>query len=78
MPSAAAILRLVRSAWRASSRSIAAAVRDWGIPQSRTEAAIDRLEALDADVTSGSFPGGHGIGPQELDAVVDFVASRTA
>ncbi|MEZ3164514.1 dienelactone hydrolase family protein [Halorubrum sp. RMP-47] len=57
---------------------VGAGAGDRVIPQSRTEAAIDHLEALDADVTSGSFPGGHGIGPQELDAVVEFVASRTA
>ena len=57
---------------------VGAGAGDLVIPRSRTEAAIDRLEGLDADVTSGSFPGGHGIGPQELDAVVDFVASRTA
>jgi len=57
---------------------VGAGAGDRVIPQSRTDAAVDRLEALDADVASGSFPGGHGIGPQELDAVVEFVASRAA
>ena len=57
---------------------VGAGAGDRVIPESRTQAAVDRLDALDADVTHGSFPGGHGIGPQELEAVVEFVASQTA
>ena len=57
---------------------VGAGAGDRVIPESRTTAAVDRLESVGADVTSGSFPGGHGIGPQELEAVVDFVASQTA
>ncbi|MFW6000492.1 MAG: alpha/beta hydrolase [Halorubrum sp.] len=56
---------------------VGAGAGDRVIPESRTSAAVDRLDALGADVTSGSFPGGHGVGPQELAAVVEFVASRT-
>lgn len=48
------------------------------IPAERAERAADRLESAGADVTRGSFPGGHGIGPQELAAVVEFVGSRVA
>ena len=57
---------------------VGAGAGDRVIPESRTQAAVDRLDALDADVSHGSFPGGHGIGPQELEAVVEFVASQTA
>jgi phospholipase/carboxylesterase len=57
---------------------VGAGAGDRVIPDSRTTAAVDRLESVGADVTSGSFPGGHGIGPQELEAVVEFVASQTA
>ncbi|TKX55189.1 phospholipase [Halorubrum sp. SP3] len=57
---------------------VGAGAGDRVIPESRTSAAVDRLEAVDAAVTDGSFPGGHGIGPQELDAVVEFVESRVA
>ena len=38
----------------------------------------DTLEAVGAAVNHGNFPGGHGIGPQELDAVVEFVSSQVA
>ncbi len=57
---------------------VGAGAGDRVIPESRTTAAVDQLESVGADVTHGSFPGGHGIGPQELEAVVEFVASRTA
>jgi phospholipase/carboxylesterase len=57
---------------------VGAGAGDRVIPESRTTAAVDRLEAVGAEVTSGSFPGGHGIGPQELESVVEFVASQTA
>ena len=55
---------------------VGAGAGDRVIPESRTSAAVERLEAVDAAVAHGSFPGGHGIGPQELDAVVEFVASQ--
>ena len=48
------------------------------IPAERAERAVDRLESAGADVTHGGFPGGHGIGSQELAAVVEFVESRVA
>ena len=57
---------------------VGAGAGDRVFPESRTRAAVDRLEAVGADVAHGSFPGGHGIGPQELEAVVEFVASQTA
>ena len=55
---------------------VGAGAGDRVIPESRTTAAVERLEAVDAAVTHGSFPGGHGIGPKELDAVIEFVESR--
>ena len=55
---------------------VGAGAGDRVIPESRTSAAVERLEAVGAAVEHGSFPGGHGIGPQELDAVVEFVESR--
>ena len=55
---------------------VGAGAGDRVIPESRTSAAVDRLEAVGAAVAHGSFPGGHGIGPQELDAVVEFVGSQ--
>ncbi|ELZ53754.1 MULTISPECIES: alpha/beta hydrolase [Halorubrum] len=55
---------------------VGAGAGDRVIPDERTNAAVDRLEEVDAAVTHGSFPGGHGIGLQELEAVVEFVASR--
>ncbi|RLM70958.1 phospholipase [Halorubrum sp. Atlit-8R] len=57
---------------------VGAGAGDRVIPESRTQAAVDRLDAVGADVAHGSFPGGHGIGPQELEAVVEFVGSQTA
>ena len=48
------------------------------IPAERAERAVDRLESAGADVTHGGFSGGHGIGRQELAAVVEFVESRVA
>ncbi len=46
------------------------------IPESRSRAAADRLEAIGADVTYGAYPTGHGVGPDELAAVVAFVEAR--
>jgi len=55
---------------------VGAGAGDRVIPGERTNAAVERLEVVDAAVTHGSFPGGHGIGPRELEAVVEFVASQ--
>ena len=57
---------------------VGAGAGDRVIPESRTNAAAERLEAVGAAVNHGNFPGGHGIGPQELDAVVEFVSSQVA
>ena len=56
---------------------VGAGAGDRVIPESRTNAAVERLEAVGAGVEHGSFPGGHGIGPQELDAVVEFVEAQS-
>jgi phospholipase/carboxylesterase len=56
---------------------VGAGAGDRVIPESRTSAAVERLEAVGAAVEHGSFPGGHGIGPRELDAVVGFVESQS-
>jgi len=55
---------------------VGAGAGDRVIPDERTNAAVERLETVDAAVTHGTFPGGHGIGPEELAAVVEFVASQ--
>ncbi|PSQ57381.1 phospholipase [Halobacteriales archaeon SW_8_68_21] len=55
---------------------VGAGAGDRVIPDERTNAAVKRLETVDAAVTHGTFPGGHGIGPEELAAVVEFVASQ--
>lgn len=47
------------------------------IPESRSVAAADRLTEMGADVTHDSYPGGHGIGRQELSDVVAFVESQS-
>lgn len=57
---------------------ISAGTGDRVIPQSRSAAAADRFKAIDADVTHGSYPGGHGIGQQELTDVVAFVESQVS
>lgn len=43
------------------------------IPASRSADAAERLEEMGAAVERGVYPGGHGIGPEELDDVVEFV-----
>lgn len=55
---------------------IGAGSGDQVIPESRSRAAADRFEALGADVTYGSYPAGHGVGPEELADVVAFVESH--
>ncbi len=57
---------------------VGAGAGDRVIPESRSAAAADRLEEVGADVTRGSYPGGHGIGQEELSDVVAFVESRVA
>jgi len=57
---------------------VGAGAGDRVIPESRSAAAADRLEAIGADVTRGSYPGGHGIGQEELADVVAFVEARIA
>ncbi|ERH02012.1 MAG: putative esterase [Halonotius sp. J07HN6] len=52
---------------------VAAGAADEIIPASRTEAAADRFEALGAAVEFSTYDGGHGIGPAEHEAVIEFV-----
>ena len=52
---------------------VAAGAADQIIPASRSEAAAEGMREAGADVTFGTFEGGHGIGPDELDAVQEFV-----
>jgi len=57
---------------------VGAGAGDQVIPESRSAAAADRLEAIGADVTRGSYPGGHGIGQEELADVVAFVEAQVS
>ncbi len=52
---------------------VGAGAADQIIPASRSEAAAEGMREAGADVTFGTFEGGHGIGPDELDAVRSFV-----
>jgi phospholipase/carboxylesterase len=52
---------------------VGAGAADQMIPASRSEAAAEAMRDVGADVTFGTFEGGHGIGPDELDAVREFV-----
>mgnify|MGYP000483557598 FL=1 len=52
---------------------VGAGAADQIIPANRCEAAAEGMEAAGADVTFETFGGGHGIGPDELDAVTAFV-----
>ncbi|WP_193310169.1 alpha/beta hydrolase [Halorubrum halophilum] len=52
---------------------VGAGAGDRVIPESRSAAAADRLAEVGAAVTRGSYPGGHGIGQQELRDLVAFV-----
>ncbi len=56
---------------------VGAGAGDRVIPESRSAAAADRFAEVGADVTSDSYPGGHGIGQRELADVVAFVESRS-
>lgn len=55
---------------------VAGGAADEVIPAERTEAAADRLREVGAEVTAETFPGGHGIGPDERAALTAFVADR--
>jgi len=55
---------------------VGAGAGDRVIPESRSAAAADRFDEIGAAVTRGSYPGGHGIGQQELSDVVAFVESQ--
>jgi phospholipase/carboxylesterase len=57
---------------------VGAGAGDRVIPESRSAAAADRFAEIGAAVTRGSYPGGHGIGQQELSDVVAFVESQIA
>ncbi|RJX43512.1 phospholipase [Halonotius aquaticus] len=57
---------------------LAAGDADEIIPAARTEAAADRFETLGAAVEYTSYAGGHGIGPAEHEAVVEFVTKQVA
>ncbi|MDZ5810161.1 phospholipase [Halorubrum sp. AD140] len=57
---------------------VGAGAGDRVIPESRSATAADRLEELGAAVTRGSYPGGHGIGPEELADVVAFVETHAS
>ncbi|EMA68753.1 phospholipase/carboxylesterase [Halorubrum aidingense JCM 13560] len=55
---------------------VAAGAGDRVIPESRSLDAADRFAEIGAAVTRGSYPGGHGIGQEELADVVAFVESQ--
>jgi len=55
---------------------VGAGAGDRVIPESRSAAAADRLDEIGAAVTRGSYPGGHGVGQQELSDTVAFVESQ--
>ncbi|TKX82110.1 alpha/beta hydrolase [Halorubrum sp. SD626R] len=55
---------------------VGAGAGDRVIPESRSAAAADRFEEIGVAVTRGSYPGGHGIGQEELTDVVAFVESQ--
>ncbi|MFO8115701.1 MAG: phospholipase [Halorubrum sp.] len=57
---------------------VGAGAGDRVIPEPRSAAAADRFEEIGAAVTRGSYPGGHGIGQEELADVVAFVESQVA
>lgn len=46
------------------------------IPAHRSEAAADRLDELGADVTFEAFDAPHGVGPEELRSIVEFVSTH--
>lgn len=48
------------------------------IPPDRGETMAAHLRDLGCDVSGGTYPGGHGIGPEELSDLVEFVEGNTA
>lgn len=46
------------------------------IPADRAETLANRLRELGCVVSGGTYPGGHGIGREELTALVEFVESQ--
>ncbi|NHX36048.1 MULTISPECIES: alpha/beta hydrolase [Halolamina] len=52
---------------------VGAGAADQIIPANRCEAAAEGMREAGADVSFETFTGGHGIGPDELDAVSEFV-----
>ena len=57
---------------------LAAGDADEIIPAARTEAAADRFATLGAAVEYASYAGGHGIGPAEHEAIVEFVTAQVS
>ena len=57
---------------------LAAGEADEVIPAGRTEAAAERFETLGAAVEYTAYPGGHGIGPAEHEALIEFVTEQVA
>lgn len=55
---------------------IAAGAADEIIPASRTETAADSFESVGAAVEFSTYDGGHGIGPAEHEAVIEFVGQQ--
>jgi phospholipase/carboxylesterase len=55
---------------------VGAGTADQIIPAARAEAAADRLRGLGADVTFETYRVGHGVGQEELTALVSFVESQ--
>jgi len=54
---------------------VSAGRRDGVIPERRSEAAAEGMEATGADVTYRTYDAGHGIGPEELSDVAEFVGA---
>lgn len=57
---------------------LAAGDADEIIPAARTEAAADQFETLGAAVEYAAYTGGHGIGPAEHEALIEFVTEQMA
>ena len=57
---------------------IAAGAADEIIPASRTETAADSFESVGAAVEFSTYDGGHGIGPAEHEAVIEFVGRQVS
>ncbi|MFB6112271.1 MAG: alpha/beta hydrolase [Halobacteriaceae archaeon] len=55
---------------------VGAGADDEVIPASRSEAIAERLSALGCTVTAATYEGGHGIGPAELEDLVEFATDR--